>query len=168
MKRLTLKEVFGLEPDGRALVVKGWVRTKRETKAAVFLEINDGSRLANLQCVFDAPEPGSAAVEGLAAQLGEGRHRGLGGDRRQPCGLSGIGPEGRGQGSLPRGDRRGSARDVSSSRKGPTPSNSCAKSPICGLGPIPSGPWRACATAWPSRFISSSRNAASSTSILPS
>ena len=68
MKRLTLKEVFGLEPDGRALVVKGWVRTKRETKAAVFLEINDGSRLANLQCVFDAPEPGSAAV-GLAAQL---------------------------------------------------------------------------------------------------
>jgi asparaginyl-tRNA synthetase len=65
MKRLTLKEVFDLESDGRNLVVKGWVRTKRENKAAVFLEINDGSRLANLQCVFDVSEPGSP----LAAQL---------------------------------------------------------------------------------------------------
>jgi asparaginyl-tRNA synthetase len=65
MNRLTLKEVFDLESDGRSLVVKGWVRTKRENKAAVFLEINDGSRLANLQCVFDVSEPGSP----LAAQL---------------------------------------------------------------------------------------------------
>jgi len=66
MKRLTLKEIFGLEPDGRDLVVKGWVRTKRETKAAIFLELNDGSRMANLQCVFEVPAPGSALAAGLA------------------------------------------------------------------------------------------------------
>jgi asparaginyl-tRNA synthetase len=56
MERLTLKEISALEPDGRRVVVKGWVRTKRETKAAVFVEINDGSRLGNLQCVFGEPE----------------------------------------------------------------------------------------------------------------
>ena len=66
MKRPTLKEVFELEPDGRSLVVKGWVRTKREAKAAVFLEINDGSRLANLQCVFEVPQAGSALAAALA------------------------------------------------------------------------------------------------------
>lgn len=66
MKRLTLKEIFKLEPDGRDLVVKGWVRTKRETKAAVFLELNDGSRLANMQCVFEVPQPGSDLAAALA------------------------------------------------------------------------------------------------------
>jgi asparaginyl-tRNA synthetase len=64
MKRLTLKEISALPPDGRAVSVKGWVRTKRETKAAVFLEVNDGSRMGNLQCVFD-----EAAASACAAEL---------------------------------------------------------------------------------------------------
>jgi asparaginyl-tRNA synthetase len=64
MKLLTIKEIAGLEADGRAVTVKGWVRTKRAAKAAVFLEVNDGSRLANLQCVFEAPE--GALAEELA------------------------------------------------------------------------------------------------------
>jgi len=55
MLHMTIKEIFALEPDGREVTVKGWVRTKREAKAAVFLEVNDGSRLANIQCVFEAP-----------------------------------------------------------------------------------------------------------------
>jgi asparaginyl-tRNA synthetase len=61
--RLTIKEIFDLPPDGRAVVVKGWVRTKRETKAAVFLEVNDGSRLGNIQCVFDEAAAKAAASE---------------------------------------------------------------------------------------------------------
>ena len=32
----------------------GWVRTKRDSKAFSFLEINDGSCLSNLQVVVDA------------------------------------------------------------------------------------------------------------------
>jgi asparaginyl-tRNA synthetase len=61
--RLTIKEIFDLPPDGREVVVKGWVRTKRETKAAVFLEVNDGSRLGNIQCVFDEGAAKAAASE---------------------------------------------------------------------------------------------------------
>jgi asparaginyl-tRNA synthetase len=62
MLHMTIKEIFALEPDGREVTVKGWVRTKREAKAAVFLEVNDGSRLANIQCVFEAPNEETASI----------------------------------------------------------------------------------------------------------
>ena len=41
------------EPDD-SLTVQGWVRTKRELKDFAFLEINDGSSMANLQVVLNA------------------------------------------------------------------------------------------------------------------
>ena len=50
----TIRELLTRSPDGGNIVAKGWVRTKREAKNAVFLELNDGSCMANLQCVFDA------------------------------------------------------------------------------------------------------------------
>lgn len=69
--------------------VKGWIRTKRETKTAVFIELNDGSCLSNIQCVFslesaasDANKPeiarattgASAVIEGiLVASPGQGQ-----------------------------------------------------------------------------------------------
>jgi asparaginyl-tRNA synthetase len=40
------------KPD-ESLKVKGWVRTKRELKGFAFIEINDGSSLANLQVVIN-------------------------------------------------------------------------------------------------------------------
>jgi asparaginyl-tRNA synthetase len=42
------------------------VRTKRETKSAVFLEVNDGSRMGNMQCVFDEAAAIAAAGDQLA------------------------------------------------------------------------------------------------------
>ncbi len=63
MKRPTVKEILRYEPDGRTLTVKGWLRTKRETKAAVFLEVNDGSCMANLQCVLDGSAAANSAAE---------------------------------------------------------------------------------------------------------
>ena len=68
--RLTIKEIFALEPDGRSITIKGWVRTKRETKAAVFLEVNDGSRLGNIQCVFNEAAAKAAAGELSRASTG--------------------------------------------------------------------------------------------------
>lgn len=68
--RLTIKEIFALEPDSRSITIRGWVRTKRETKAAVFLEVNDGSRLGNIQCVFD--EAATAASGTELARAGTG------------------------------------------------------------------------------------------------
>ena len=38
--------------------MKGWVRTRRDSKGFSFLEMNDGSCLANLQAVVDAGTPG--------------------------------------------------------------------------------------------------------------
>ena len=39
------------------VVVKGWVRTKRELKGFAFTEVNDGSSLAGLQVVLDGDVP---------------------------------------------------------------------------------------------------------------
>ncbi|HAE23358.1 MAG TPA: asparagine--tRNA ligase, partial [Spirochaetaceae bacterium] len=48
-----IKAILKERAVGASLTVKGWVRTKRDTKNAIFLELNDGSCFANLQCVFD-------------------------------------------------------------------------------------------------------------------
>jgi len=48
-----IKAILREQAVGTSLTVKGWVRTKRDTKNAIFLELNDGSCFANLQCVFD-------------------------------------------------------------------------------------------------------------------
>jgi len=85
----TVKELLHSDKEGQPVTVKGWVRTKRQTKSAIFLEINDGSCMANIQCVFDqdkladpafAPEfertttGASVAVEGvLVASPGSGQ-----------------------------------------------------------------------------------------------
>jgi asparaginyl-tRNA synthetase len=46
---------------GSRLTVKGWVRTRRDSKQGFsFVELNDGSCLANLQIVIDANVPGYA------------------------------------------------------------------------------------------------------------
>ncbi len=64
MSRTRVAEILRSETSPGAVVVKGWVRTKREAKAFSFLELNDGSCLANLQVVADAalPEYGAAVV----------------------------------------------------------------------------------------------------------
>jgi asparaginyl-tRNA synthetase len=57
MKPLRIKEVLSLEKSGAAVVVNGWVRTRRESKGFCFLELNDGSCLANLQVVANDTLP---------------------------------------------------------------------------------------------------------------
>lgn len=53
MKRLKIKELLSNPPSGEVLV-KGWVRTKRGNKNIVFISLNDGSTINNLQIVADA------------------------------------------------------------------------------------------------------------------
>ncbi len=48
-----------------ALLVEGWVRTRREAKTFSFLEVNDGSCLKNLQVIVDATLPNYAAIQHL-------------------------------------------------------------------------------------------------------
>ena len=48
-----IKDILTSEPAGQTVEVYGWVRTKRETKNLVFIEINDGSCFASIQAAFD-------------------------------------------------------------------------------------------------------------------
>ncbi len=54
MSRASIVKVLKSESSPGQIQVKGWVRTKRDSKAFSFIELNDGSCLANLQIVADA------------------------------------------------------------------------------------------------------------------
>ncbi|MBU0993720.1 MAG: asparagine--tRNA ligase [Proteobacteria bacterium] len=53
MKREKIKQILDKNSPMDSVLVKGWVRTKRESKEFTFLEINDGSCLKNIQVVSD-------------------------------------------------------------------------------------------------------------------
>ncbi|MBU1248241.1 MAG: asparagine--tRNA ligase, partial [Proteobacteria bacterium] len=63
MTRLRVKEALAAESAKSGIVVKGWVRSKRDSKGFSFLEINDGSCLANIQAVIDHTDEIVAALE---------------------------------------------------------------------------------------------------------
>ena len=52
MINLNIKQILQLEPNNQELIVKGWIRTKREAKEFCFLEINDGSIIKNIQVII--------------------------------------------------------------------------------------------------------------------
>ena len=85
MKRTKIQNLLKNGVPGTRVTAAGWVRTRRDAKGFSFLELNDGSCLANLQVIADATLPGfdetvlrlypgaSAVVEGvLAASQGKG------------------------------------------------------------------------------------------------
>jgi asparaginyl-tRNA synthetase len=51
IKRTKIKELLLTGEINKEVVVKGWVRTKRESKNVIFITLNDGSTLQNLQVV---------------------------------------------------------------------------------------------------------------------
>ncbi len=54
MAYLPIKQLLQTSADGQIVTVKGWVRTKRESKNAVFIAINDGSTIHTIQAVSEA------------------------------------------------------------------------------------------------------------------
>ncbi|MDR0623794.1 MAG: asparagine--tRNA ligase [Treponema sp.] len=48
-----IKDILSQSPRSQELTIRGWVRTKRELKNLVFVEINDGSSFTGIQCTFD-------------------------------------------------------------------------------------------------------------------
>jgi asparaginyl-tRNA synthetase len=48
-----IKYILAENPQSQEVEISGWVRTKRDMKQIVFLEINDGSCFASIQCTFD-------------------------------------------------------------------------------------------------------------------
>ena len=56
-KRSMVKSLLAAGEPSSSVRVQGWVRTKRDSKAFSFVEINDGSCLANIQVIVDATVP---------------------------------------------------------------------------------------------------------------
>ena len=50
---MRIKQVLAREAAGGDVMIQGWIRTKRDSKGFSFLEINDGSMMANIQVVAD-------------------------------------------------------------------------------------------------------------------
>lgn len=87
MKRMRIAGLLATDKRGAAVRAAGWVRTRRDSKAGFsFLEVNDGSCLANLQVIAPASLPNyegeilnlhpgaSVSVEGtLEASAGSGQ-----------------------------------------------------------------------------------------------
>jgi len=53
LKRSKVKELLNSAVAGSEVLVKGWVRTKRESRNIVFIALNDGSTINNIQIVAD-------------------------------------------------------------------------------------------------------------------
>lgn len=50
---VSVKQAF-LSPVGRALTLRGWVRSRRDSKGVTFIELNDGSRFKSMQLVVES------------------------------------------------------------------------------------------------------------------
>lgn len=61
--RTKVRELLLTGEINREVVAKGWVRTKRESKNVIFITLNDGSTIQNLQVVV---EPGTMSPELLS------------------------------------------------------------------------------------------------------
>lgn len=57
MNRQKIRSLLNTESPMAHVTVMGWVRTKRDAKGFSFIEINDGSSLANIQVVVDGSLP---------------------------------------------------------------------------------------------------------------
>ncbi|MBN2283130.1 MAG: asparagine--tRNA ligase [Deltaproteobacteria bacterium] len=53
MKRTKIHELLQSGDSRERVLVKGWVRTKRDSKGFSFIEMNDGSCLSNIQVIAD-------------------------------------------------------------------------------------------------------------------
>jgi len=55
MKRIKIKELLKNYQDwlGKEITIKGWIKTRRESKSVIFLAVNDGSIIHSIQCVFE-------------------------------------------------------------------------------------------------------------------
>lgn len=70
MVPVLIKDLLTSAPDGRDVTVCGWVRTVRDSKNLVFIQVNDGSCFANIQLAFDRNAPSkNANVEKIESEL---------------------------------------------------------------------------------------------------
>ncbi|AFZ43388.1 asparaginyl-tRNA synthetase [Halothece sp. PCC 7418] len=69
MSKRRIIDLFRHGQPEETVTIQGWVRTKRESKKFAFIEVNDGSALANLQVIL---EPTLENYEQILSQLNTG------------------------------------------------------------------------------------------------
>ena len=65
MQRTKIKDIFAREEATGDVLVQGWVKTRRSSKAVSFLQLNDGSTLRDIQVVVDESNPAYMAADSL-------------------------------------------------------------------------------------------------------
>ncbi|MFP4396869.1 MAG: asparagine--tRNA ligase [Desulfonatronovibrio sp.] len=63
--RIRIKQALSSAGPRTDVVIKGWVRTKRQSKGFCFLEVNDGSCLKNLQVIVDEDAQGYNRIDDI-------------------------------------------------------------------------------------------------------
>lgn len=82
--RTLIKNALKSESALEQITIKGWVRTRRDSKEFAFLEINDGTCIGNIQCIADIGIPGyedvakmtTGAAVGITGKLVESPGKG--------------------------------------------------------------------------------------------
>ena len=135
---VSVKQAYGLSV-GSELTLRGWVRSRRDSKGVTFIELNDGSRFKSMQLVVDA---GTIADE-MLKQITTGSSMAATGTL--------VESPGKGQAvelkvaAIEHLRQRRSAQ-LTRCRKKATPWNFSARSPICACAATPSAPRFGCAT----------------------
>jgi asparaginyl-tRNA synthetase len=65
LKPISVRDALQRTTPAEAILVEGWLRTRRDSKDLSFLELNDGSCLRNLQIIAKNSLPNYAAVQHL-------------------------------------------------------------------------------------------------------
>ncbi len=65
IKRTKVLELLRADAPAEKILLKGWIRTTRESKTFSFLELNDGSSLANIQVIADSSLDNYAEIRAL-------------------------------------------------------------------------------------------------------
>ncbi len=66
-----IKDILTSKPDGQKTTICGWVKTKRDSKNLVFIQVNDGSCFSSIQLTFDRNSPNSESdVKEIEHELG--------------------------------------------------------------------------------------------------
>ena len=65
MQRTKIDKLMNAEAPLEEVLIKGWIRTRRDSKAFSFLEINDGSCLKSIQVIADQSLPNYENIKQL-------------------------------------------------------------------------------------------------------
>ena len=67
-----IKDILELFPGKNEVTVRGWVRTKRDMKNLIFVEVNDGSCFNGIQCTFNREDNLPPETDELLTHLSTG------------------------------------------------------------------------------------------------